>query len=121
AAEQAASVPADWQSHTDPMGFSVRFPQGWSVATNAKKGIAEIRSQEGDSVIVWPVFSNIDFNAESAGNLAQKLAKELWPAARLQAVETVGKSAVRLRAETADRLGNFALTWVNTPKGSAGF
>jgi len=110
----------DWVARKDA-GFSVEVPRGWTVRVEPKWGRLEIQGTAREQLIVWPVFVPGPLNTAAAPSVLAKLAAGLWPDARWEAAQPVSTVAIRARGRAGDRLALCALTWVASPKGSAGY
>jgi hypothetical protein len=110
-----------WIAHKDPLGFSVDVPRGWTVTADRSSGRVEIQGVEGEQVVVWPVFIPSSLTTGTASAALRKLATKFWPDARWQAPQSAGAAAVRMRGRAGDRAATSILTWIASPKGSAGY
>jgi hypothetical protein len=114
-------APKGWVAHKEPMGFSVDLPPGWNVRADRASGRAEFQGSEGEHVIVWPVFIPTAMQKAAASSVLHKLATKLWSDVQWERPQPVGETVVRLRGRSEDRLAVSLLTWVTSPKGSAGY
>ena len=128
-------VPKGWIAHQDPTGFSVQFPRGWQARTDRNTGRVELQGQEGEQLCVWPIFipnqtrQNVTnmtaeasaFGKQTASSVLQKFAANLWPNAAWEMPQAAGPASVRMRGRLGDRPALAIFTWVNSPKGSAGY
>jgi len=112
---------APWTTHTDPSGYSVSTPAGWSVARDARQGRIALRGAHGEQIVVWPIFiEKKQLDAPGANRLVMQLARELdgqlpWEPAN------GGANAVRVVARGAQRSGATLMVWSNTQAGAAVF
>jgi len=109
---------AQWTTHTDPSGFSVNTPPGWSVSKDSRQGRIALRGARGEQIVVWPIFiEQKQLNAAAAAQLVMQLARKLdgnlpWTPASAQA------NAARVVAHGAQRSGATLMTWSNGPTGA---
>ncbi len=110
---------AQWTTHTDPAGFSVSAPAGWSVATDTKQGRIALHGTRGEQISVWPSFiEKKQLDATAGKALVMQLARKLdggltWTPA------TAGANAARVVARGAQRSGATLMVWSNTQAGAA--
>ena len=117
-----AQSPAGWRTHTDPAGFVVSTPSGWSVATDARQGRIGLRGTRGEQIVIWPIFlEQKQLNAAGAARRVMQLARKLdgslpWMPANAPA----NAARVVARGSTqGQRSGSTVMTWSNTPTGAA--
>ena len=129
---QNDQAPKGWVAHQDPAGFSVQFPRGWQARTDRRSGRVELQGQEGEQLFVWPIFipgqnrqnvtvESASFGKQAASPVLQKLANTLWPNAAWEMPQSAGAASMRMRGRDGGRLVLSIFTWVNSPKGSAGY
>ena len=109
---------AQWTTHTDPSGFTVNTPPGWSVAKDSKQGRITLHGSHGEQIVVWPIFiEQKQLNSAAAAQLVMQLARQLdgnlpWTPASAQA------NAARVVARGSQRSGATLMTWSNGPTGA---
>lgn len=118
---EGGQAPKGWVVHKDPLGFSVDAPRGWTVRADRPSGRVELQGLEGEQIIVWPVFIPASLETTTASAALRKLAAKLWPDAEWETPQPAGAAAVRLRGRSGDRIAVSILTWITSPKGSAGY
>ena len=74
-AEQAVADRQDWVSWEDG-GFSLRHPEGWRAAAD-DRGAVSVSGPEGESILVWPVFSPDRIDGNRALQLVASLTAKL--------------------------------------------
>ena len=121
-----AQVPTGWKAHSDPMGFSVALPPGWSARGDKATGRVELQSAAGETVIIWPIFvsagrAGAALDAASATSVIRRLAARLWPDANWQPSPPPALAAVRLTGRRGANALVSTFTWINSPRGIAGF
>jgi invasion protein IalB len=113
-----AQTSAQWTTHTDPSGFSVSTPAGWSVSKDSKQGRIALRGARGEQIVVWPIFiEQKQLNSAGAAQLVMQLARKLdgnlpWTPASAQA------NAARVVARGSQRSGTTLMTWSDGPTGA---
>lgn len=122
AGREAAPAPSsDWETHRDPLGFSVSNPQGWSVRVVPNSGRVEISGLNRERVVIWPVFARVQLQAATARAVLQAIGPALWPRASWDNPQALPERVVRMTGRDAGDRGVIGLYWVNSPKGSAAF
>jgi hypothetical protein len=110
----------NWITHKDPLGFSVQLPADWKVSADHKTGRIDLAGPQ-QRLTIWPVFVPGSLDARTAGPVLLKLARSLDGAANWDAPQPAGPSAARLLGRAGDRASLALLTWMNSPKGTAGY
>ena len=106
-----------WTTHTDPMGFSLRHPPAWKVATDPKLGRVSITGDRGECVVIWPMFmEHRQLNDRDAGVLARQLAAKLEGQMSWSVPKSSGRF-VLTSTVTAQRKSAVIMTWANSAKG----
>ena len=112
---------AGWSTHTDPSGFSVDLPSGWSAARDARLGRITLRGQRGENAVIWPMFvEGEQLGARDAGTLVQQLARKVdaqLPWGRVDASQNV----VRTIAKDTQHSAAALMTWSADSKGTGVF
>src|SRR5579862_5522037 len=83
AARQSSRIDSGWSRHTDPSGFVVDYPTGWSAQGSAR-GQVRIHSANGEAFVLSHPFTTTG-NGRSDVWLARTVASigELLPGARI--------------------------------------
>jgi len=108
-----------WTTHTDPSGFTVATPAGWSVSNDSKQGRIVLRGARGEEIVFWPIFiEQKQLNSAAAAQLVMQLARRLddrlpWAPASAQ------PNAARVVARGPRRSGATLMTWSNERTGAA--
>ena len=109
-----------WVSHSDPMGFSVDVPPGWSLHTDPKQGRVNIQAPQGQQAVIWPMFiPGQQLDSRGAANLAQQLARRFDSQMSWESPKLNGNTA-RVFAR-GQRSGAALLRWSATPDGTSLF
>jgi hypothetical protein len=118
-------APAGWTAHRDPVGFSVNIPKGWSVHTDSS-GRVEIGSSSNfsgsvEQVVVWPVLLPADFRSSVAPGFLGKLSRKLRSEIEWDQPRAVSQAVARQEGRNGNIRAVSVLTWVASPKGTAGY
>jgi len=114
-------LPSGWNTHRDPMGFSVAVPPGWSARGEKNTGRVDVEGPEGARVTIWPVFlGNAQVESGRAGLVAQRLAMKVWPEAVSGTQTLASASVVRLSGQQKGAPFVAVFSWVASPQGTAG-
>lgn len=109
---------AAWTTHTDPAGFSVDTPAGWSVAADPHQGRVTLHGQRNEQVIVWPLFiEKRQLNNVGANVLLMQLARKIDDQLAWAPADASGKF-VRAFAHGEQRSGATVMTWTNASGGA---
>ncbi len=111
--------PVVWRTINDPAGFSIDLPTDWTLKRDQATSRIEVRSHNGESVLLWPVWISTKLDEASASVVLVNLAKRVLPQIEWRMLPTNGMTAVRLRGDTPDTDALALLTWVSSPRGSA--
>ena len=117
----AGQAPAGWVTHNDPAGFSVQVPRGWKVDTDAELDRIEIQGTSGERVEALPIFLNTtSLKPRNATEILQQIAKKFWSDTVWEPPQLVGRSALNQHGRSGNNMATSILTWISTPKGTAG-
>lgn len=99
-------------------GFSFRHPEGWKVRTNGK-GAVGLAGPGGESLIIWPVFSDRKISDAFASRLVGSMTRKLEPDCRLGNARVVMPGAARANGTWGGRDFVATVAWKTTPSGDA--
>jgi hypothetical protein len=115
---RTATQTAGWTQHTDPRGFAIATPPGWTLNTDTSGRIV-VRGTRGEQAIVWPV--SIDqrrLDLRGVEGLLQQLARQIDPQLGWSAPAVSG-NALRVFAKTPQRNAAAAIIWTANSAGTA--
>lgn len=121
-APPAPPAPADdWEKKTDPAGFSVELPRGWTVASERGTGRVSVSGPSSEQLLLWPVFVPGNLDSASAPRILVAIASKARPDLRWEPVnDTPRPGAVRAQGRGAGGPPSLALlSWIQTREGSA--
>ena len=102
----AAAAQGRWVTHTDPAGFTIKAPEGWTVASDAQSGRVNLRGPQGEASVVWPVYmEQRSLDARGAQAVAAQLAHSIDPQLPWSTPELNG-NIVRLTGRAVASPGN---------------
>lgn len=117
----AGQVPAGWVTHNDPAGFSIQVPRGWRVGADGELGRVVIQGIAGERVEALPIFLQTSaLDRRSATGILQQIARKLWPDTVWEPPQLMGRS-LNQRGRSGNNMAMSILTWISTPKGTAGY
>jgi hypothetical protein len=104
--------------HTDhPDGFSLEHPEGWTVSAEA--GTVRVAA-DGAEAVVRPFFAQEEVSEEGAEAIASQLAATLLPEMTWEPPAVPAPGVVRATGSSPERRAVAVLTWVVSPRGTAG-
>lgn len=119
------SPPPGWTAYTDPLGFSLRVPQGWKVTADRRSGRVSVERAKGEQVIIWPCWIPGALDSRAAAPVLQKLLASAGPSmggiGEWGRPQSVRSNAVRMLGRSDGRAAVALFSWVTSPKGSAGY
>lgn len=112
-------VAAGWSRHSDPTGFSVDTPSGWTVTTDRQFGRITIAGRQGEQLTIWPMFvRDRQLDRNGAGAVLQQLARKINASLPWGKPE-ISANMARVIARNAQRNGVTLLSWRISPSGTA--
>ncbi len=118
-AQSGPERPQGWTQHEDAAGFSVELPRKWKVQMDRSSGRIIIAGNQGEQVVIWPVFILEALDAHAAPATLQHLAVKFWPDVRWQSPHFVSPTTLRMQGQQQDRVATALLTWITSAKGTA--
>lgn len=120
-AQRGSERPRGWTRVEDAAGFSVELPGNWKVQVDRSSGRILIAGNQGEQVVIWPVFIFEPLDTRAAPAMLRHLAVKFWPDVRWQSPQSVGPTAVRMQGQQQDRVATVLLTWITSAKGTAAY
>jgi len=107
-----------WTTHSDPLGFSVDLPPGWTLTPDHKGGLVALRGPRGEQTVIWPQFvEQRQVDSRSATILVQQIARTVDPLLPWAAV-AASAGAVRAVGRGPQQTGTAVLTWSPAANGT---
>lgn len=113
-------APGGWRTHQDPHGFNVQLPRAWR-ASAADSGRIDLRSADGEHLVIWPVFLQAQVNDAVASSALRSIAAQVRPDVRWQGFEPGAGNYRRLFGSAGEQRALAVFTWNNSPRGAAGY
>lgn len=117
----AASSIWGWTVHTDPAGFAVDLPTGWTARADSRSGRIDLSGAEG-AISVLPVFSPTALTRKQAEQTLAQTAAAQWSDVRWSGqTAAVGDLALRMGGMGSNVKATASFVWIVTPAGTAGY
>jgi hypothetical protein len=121
----AASAPAGWTVHHDPMGFSLNLPPSWSVAPDGSSGRISVSGPQDEQMIIWPAWApqglDVSIAQVMAASFAKRIAADINVPDGWSEPQPDGATAVRAFGRSSARVAVITLAWISTARGAAAF
>lgn len=102
-----------WTTHTDPAGFSVEIPVGWTLTCDQSSGRVEISSPVGHRVAIQPVYlQNTALQPNSAPAILSQIANQIWAEGQWGAPQVVSQQAARMQSMRQDCRASAFMVWM---------
>jgi hypothetical protein len=122
---QVAAVPQNqmsgWQSYgsaSDP--FTMKYPNGWHVATDAKTGRIDVTDEGGAKLSVLPFFSPTPIQSSEVPSFFNGFMRSFSPGESWSKPEVIGSNAVRATSIGARENAVAAMVVTSSAQGTAG-
>lgn len=106
-----------WTHYSDPAGFSIELPEGWSVLTDPGTGRIQVTGTNQVRAVIWPVWAARDLGPAEAAQVLGLLARRWEPQQAWSNPLVLQPGLVGVQSQDGSRA---FLAWNSTPRGSSG-
>jgi|GEM_PF-3777291 len=110
----------DWAPYTNPGGLSLEHPRGWTAKTDAA-GWVQVAGPNGESLTVWPFFTQGKMNLFLAEKAIQQLGRKVFPDVTWGFALAQETNYIYTKGKGPGKVANALMTWVVSPSGVAGY
>ncbi len=115
------SACADEWVHYNGKSFGIDHPRNWQVHSPTAEGQIVLQNDQGERLVIWPLFVQQPVQRAGAGQLLQRIAYLLDARLPWEYPRPVGEGMLKTSARAPDRSGVCALRWFPTSGGTAAF